>query len=78
MDKLEQASALFSLVCEDSSDKIVVNNLKNAKIIVKELSDLINKAKDASNTMDSERLIKEAMGKCNLIMTNLMGAADYM
>ena len=76
-ESLKAAEHLFGLVCEDSSDKIVANNLKNAKIIVKELVDAINKAKDSSSKMDIEKNIEEAIKKCDLVCSNLEAALTY-
>lgn len=76
-ESLLAAEKLFSLVCEEASDKIVVNNVKNAKIISKELVEAINKAKESSSKMDVEKNIEEAIAKCNLICSNLDAALQY-
>ena len=76
-ESMKAAERLFGLVCEDNSDKIVSNNLKNAKIIVKELVDAINKAKDSSSKMDIEKNIEDAIKKCDLICNNLEAALTY-
>lgn len=77
MNSLEQASNLFDLVYEGQEEKIVANNVKNAKIVVKELADCINKAKNGTNKSDIERNIECAIKKCELIISNLKAALDY-
>lgn len=77
MNSLEQASNLFDLVYEGQEEKIVANNVKNAKIVVKELADCINKAKSGTNKSDIERNIECAIKKCDLITSNLKAALDY-
>lgn len=76
-ESLRAAEHLFGLVCEDSSDKIVSNNIKNAKILVKELTEAVNKAKDSSSKMDVEKHIEDAIKKCNLVCSNLDAALTY-
>lgn len=77
MNSLEQASNLFDLVYEGQEEKIVSNNVKNAKIVVKELADCINKAKNGTSKGDIERNIEDAIKKCNLIISNLQAALEY-
>jgi fructose-specific phosphotransferase system component IIB len=77
MNSLEQASNLFDLVYEGQEEKIVSNNVKNAKIVVKELADCINKAKSGTNKSDIERNLEDAIKKANLIISNLQAALEY-
>jgi len=77
MNSLEKAENLFNLVYEGAEDKIVSNNVKNAKIVSRELVDVINKAKNGTNKSDIERNIEDAIKKCNLIVSNLQAALDY-
>jgi len=57
--------------------KIVANNVKNARIVVRELTEAINKAKAANSKGEKERFIEDAIKKCNLIVSNLQAALDY-
>lgn len=77
MNSLEQASNLFDLVYEGQEEKIVANNVKNAKIVVKELAECINKAKSGTNKSDIERNLEDAIKKANLIISNLQAALEY-
>lgn len=77
MNNLEEAAALFGLVCEGQEEKIVANNVKNARIVVRELTEAINKAKAANSKGEKERFIEDAIKKCNLIVSNLQAALDY-
>lgn len=77
MDNIEKAEKLFGLVCESSEDKIVPNNLKNSKILVRELAEAITKAKNATSKSDIEKNMEDAIKKCGLIVSNLSAALDY-
>jgi len=76
-NNLETAEKLFGLVCEGSEDKIVSNNIKNSKIIVKELAEAITRAKNSTNKSEVEKHIEDAIKKCDLIVSNLKAAFDY-
>lgn len=77
MSSIEQAAQLFGLIYEGQEEKIVSNNVKNARIIVKELSESILKAKNGTSKSDIEKNIEDAVNKCNLIISNLTAALEY-
>lgn len=77
MNNLEEAANLFGLIYEGQEDKIVANNVKNARIVVRELVDTINKAKAANSKGEKERFLEEGIKKCNLIVSNLSAALEY-
>ncbi len=77
MRDIDKAAELFGLVCEGVDIKIVDNNVKNARILVKELADVIKKAKESKNKSDVERFLEEAVKKAALLNTSLSAALDY-
>lgn len=77
MNNLQEAAELFGLIYEGQEEKIVANNVKNARIVVRELVDVINKAKAANSKGEKERFIEDGIKKCGLIVSNLQAALDY-
>lgn len=76
MNSLEKAREMFDLF-EGQEEKIVANNVKNAKIIVRELVDVINKAKNGNGKSEIEKHLEDGIKKANLIISNLQTALDY-
>lgn len=76
MNSLEKARQMFDLF-EGQEEKIVANNVKNAKIIVRELVDVINKAKNGNGKSEIEKHLEDGIKKANLIISNLQTALDY-
>ena len=77
MSSMDEAVKLFGLIYEGQEEKIVSNNVKNARIIVKELAESILKAKNGTSKSDIEKNLEDAISKCNLIVSNLTAALDY-
>ena len=77
MRDIDKAAELFGLVCEGVDIKVVDNNVKNARILVKELADVIKKAKESKNKSDVERFLEDAVKKAGLLTSSLSTALDY-